>query len=85
MHPSNLLVAGLVIVLAELGGAALVAGLVLATRTPASGARICAGFAAARQAAEMTTDIAAAIDAAHVGGHRLLSAELPMFGPRCHA
>jgi hypothetical protein len=27
----------------------------------------------------------AAIDAAHVGGHLLLSAEVPMFGPRCHA
>jgi len=26
----------------------------------------------------------AAIDAAHVGGHLLLSAEVPMFGPRCH-
>ncbi len=26
-----------------------------------------------------------AIDAAHVGGHLLLSAEVPMFGPRCHA
>jgi hypothetical protein len=27
----------------------------------------------------------AAIDAAHVGGHLLLSAEVPMFGPRCFA
>ena len=27
----------------------------------------------------------AAIDAAHVRGHLLLSAEVPMFGPRCHA
>ena len=27
----------------------------------------------------------AAIDAAHVGGHLLLSAEVPIFGPRRHA
>ena len=27
----------------------------------------------------------AAIGAAHVAGHLLLSAEVPMFGPRCHA
>lgn len=27
----------------------------------------------------------AAIDAAHVAGHLLLSAEVPMFGPRCNA
>jgi hypothetical protein len=27
----------------------------------------------------------AAIDSAHVAGHLLLSAEVPMFGPRCHA
>jgi hypothetical protein len=27
----------------------------------------------------------AAIDAVHIGEHLLLSAEVPMFGPRCHA